>query len=187
MRNFKFLGQVAISPNAGFGGGISPWGVGAMPSGWNYRNSQGGPLMSEEIVSPEHAYEEKHCYRSPAGDYVSIPLGEREGYLAAGYVAVDVANCSPSLSGRRGLGQTTPTPTIPNNPAPAAPAPKLNTPVVLGITTATGAILGYALSFLPPFTKGKSKAEVSSMSKFGALGGAIGGAAAVGTMLLLKS
>lgn len=190
MRNYQFLGQVNISAGAGFGGGVSPWGVGAMPSGWNYRNAQGGTLMTEQVNSPEHAYEEKHCYRSPAGEYVSIALGDRDRYLAAGYVVVDTSNCGGAamnaMNGRRAMGQAAPT------PAPAAaPAPtiKPNAPVVLGIGTAGGAILGYVLSLVlvPRMHPRKSKSEVADMAKYGALGGAIGGLTGVGTMLLFKS
>lgn len=100
----QFLGQVPISAGAGFGGS-PPWGFGGAPSGRYYANQQGGPLMSEEMTSPEHFQEEYHCYRAPDGTFVSIPFGQRDAYLAAGYVAADSANCgSPratALMGRR--------------------------------------------------------------------------------------
>lgn len=109
-----FLGQVAIAPGGSFGG--SPWGFGGYPSGWNYANSQGGTLMTEQVNSPSHAYEERHCYRGPAGDYVSIQLGDRDAWLAAGYVVVDTGYCGgAAMNGRRRMGE---------DPAPApAPAP----------------------------------------------------------------
>lgn len=111
-----FLGQVAISPVAGGVFGVSPWGVGAWPAAGTYANSQGGPLMSEQVNSPSHAYEERHCYRGPSGDYVSIALGERDAWLAAGYVVVDTGYCGgAAMNGRRRMGE---------DPAPApAPAP----------------------------------------------------------------
>src|SRR5579871_115499 len=106
----RFLGQVPISPGAGFGG--SPWEFGGTPSGSYYANAQGTPLMTEQMNSPEHFEEEYHCYRSPAGAFVSIPFAQRDAYLAAGYVAVDSANCVSSrvssLMGPRRMGADAP-------------------------------------------------------------------------------
>lgn len=102
----RFLGQVPISSGAGFGG--SPWEFGGTPSGRYYANQQGTPLMTEQLNSPDNFQEEYHCYQSPAGAFVSIPFGQRDAYLAAGYVAVDSSNCGTQmvagLRGRRRMG-----------------------------------------------------------------------------------
>lgn len=66
------------------------------PVGGGYiANPQGGPLMSEELTSPqsEHIAREFHCYKSPDGQYVSVPFAQADAYKAAGYVAADYANC----------------------------------------------------------------------------------------------
>jgi hypothetical protein len=61
--------------------------------------------MTEQLNSPDNFQEEYHCYRSPAGAFVSIPFGQRDAYLAAGYVAVDSSNCGGSrIMGRRRMG-----------------------------------------------------------------------------------
>lgn len=98
------------------------------------------------------------------------------------YLAQVPVNRPLDLSGKN-LSQTAPT--------PAAPAPatlKLNVPVVLGVSTALGAILGFVLTKVlrPHMSPRQTKAEIDSLAKFGALGGAIGGLAGVGTVLLLK-
>lgn len=98
----KFLGPVGQArkmDRGAFLGQVSLWAGPAntpfysAPTGGPVINSQGGQLMTEQINSPSHAYEELHCYQAPDGTFVSIPLGAASVYKAAGYVAVDSANC----------------------------------------------------------------------------------------------
>ena len=104
----QFLGQVPLrgmgQPFFAGPSGTPFFGYPAsVPSGY-FANPQGGPLMTEELTSPqeEHIEREFHCYRAPASDpndpksYRSIPFGMRDAYLAAGWVAVPYENCGPA-------------------------------------------------------------------------------------------
>jgi hypothetical protein len=74
--------------------------------------------MTEQVNSPSHGYEERHCYRAPNGAYASIPLGQRDAYIAAGYVAVESSYCGRSLGGRRLGADPAPAPTPTPAPTP---------------------------------------------------------------------
>lgn len=112
----RFLGQVALWP----GPAGTPFY--AAPPGGYFANPQGGPLMTEELTSPqeEHIAREFHCYRSPDGRYASVPFAMRDAYLAAGWVAADYSYCAGApphavpvggVGGAlRGMGQGKPAP-----------------------------------------------------------------------------
>lgn len=85
-----FLGQVQLFPTPG---GTPFYGY---PPGGYIANPQGGPLMSEEITSPQESdiAREQHCYQSPDGkSYAAVPMALRDAYVSAGWTAVDYANC----------------------------------------------------------------------------------------------
>lgn len=105
------LGQVPIAGGPFTG----PFGMFSGPSAGYVANPSGTPLMTEELRSPEHYLEEYHCYRAPDGQYVSIPFSEAPRYKAAGYEAVDAANCPGSPAA---LGQAEPggPPPVQGNP-----------------------------------------------------------------------
>jgi len=89
-RNPAFLGQVPLYQ----GPAGSPF-YSAPPAGV-YATPSGAPLMSEELTSPDESQiaREYHCYQSPDGSqFISVPFGQRDSYLAAGWVATDYGKC----------------------------------------------------------------------------------------------
>lgn len=71
----QFLGQVSIAPGTGFEG---PFGIYSPPAGV-YNAPSGAPLYSPEIVSPDNAEEELHCYKCPDGSTRMLTLSQARG------------------------------------------------------------------------------------------------------------
>jgi hypothetical protein len=96
-----FLGQVGVTPQAGFGppfGMFSP-GIPSAP----VLNPSGSPLFSEEITSPQRAELERHCYHCPDGSTQSLTIDEAR---AMGCEATDSSECeSPRTAYPAVMGQ----------------------------------------------------------------------------------
>lgn len=93
----QFLGQVSIAPGTGFEG---PFGMYSAPAGV-YNAPSGAPLYSPEIVSPDNAEEELHCYKCPDGSTRMLTLSQARG---SGCEARPLSECTPGMGRRRYMG-----------------------------------------------------------------------------------